>query len=413
MRQRVSARWKSARDETWFLSAQMKTILGNLAAILVGVIAACILAEIGLRVFGPPNPHFFIYDSERGWILRPGAAGWQREEGAAFIRINRDGMRDVDHTIAKPPRTIRIAVIGDSFTEAQEVPAKQAYWSVMQDQLASCPAMAGRRAEALDFGIDGYGTAQEIMTLDRRGWKYEPDFVVLEFFNGNDFRNNTVALEGDKCRPFYVERGGELVAGGPFDESESFRLNCAARFYSRYSRLLNLLGQSHRIIKSLRARENPPPMEHEAGLSDSIFTPPKNADWRDAWQVSDDLLLKLNRDVAAHGARLLVVVVGSPIEVNPNPEVLSRMSARLGVKDLFYADHRLQDFASAHGIDMLDLSEPMRAYAIEHQVYFHGFPNTKMGTGHWNARGHEFAGKMIAQALCGMIAPAPNQTTHR
>ncbi len=386
----------------------MLKLLQNLGVALIGIIAACLIAEIGLRIFGPPNPHFFTYDGDRGWGLRAGAAGWQRDEGEGFVRINRDGMRDIDHSIAKPPGTFRIAVIGDSFTEAQELPRMATFWSVMQDRLAACPALAGQIVEALDLGVDGYGTAQEIMTLDRFGWKYHPDAVVLAFFNGNDFRNNSVALEGDKCRPFYVERAGELVLGGPFEDSEAFRLNCAARFYSRYSRLLDLLGNSHRIIKSFRARHNPPPVGHEPGLSDSIFAPPRTDDWRKAWTVTEAMLLMLKRDTAEHGARFLVADIGSPIQVNPSRVATQRTEARLGVNDLFYADHRLAEFGRDNGIEVLDLAAPMQAYAQEHQVYFHGFSNTRYGSGHWNALGHQFGGRMIASAVCRMLAPQSN-----
>jgi hypothetical protein len=231
---------------------------------------------------------------------------------------------------------------------------------------------------------------------------------VLAFSNGNDFRNNSVALEGDKCRPFYVERSGELALGGPFEESESFRLNCAARFYSRYSRLLDLLGESHRIIKSLRVRHNPPPVGHEPGLSDSIFAPPRTADWRDAWTVTEAMLPMLKRDAAQHDSRLLVAVIGSPIQVNPDRGVVQRTAARLGVSDLFYADRRLADFGRDNGIEVLDLAAPMQAYAQEHQVCFHGFSNTKYGIGHWNALGHQFGGRMIASAICRMLSPQSN-----
>jgi hypothetical protein len=384
-------------------------LLQNLGVAGIGILAACLIAEIGLRLFGPANPHFFTYDSERGWILRAGAAGWQREEGDGFVRINRDGMRDIEHTIAKPPNTVRIAVLGDSFTEAQELPRMEAFWSVMQDRLAACPALGGRRVEALDFGVDGYGTAQEMITLDRRGWKYHPDVVVLAFFNGNDFRNNSLPLEGDKCRPFYLERAGELSLGGPFEDSDSFRWNCAARFYSRYSRLLDLLGESHRLIEAFRARHSPPPAGHEPGLSDSIYTVPRTADWRDTWQVTEGMLVMLQRDAAQHGARLLVAVIGSPIQVNPDAGVVRRTAARLGVSDLFYADRRLEEFGRAHGIEVLDLAAPMQAYAQEHQIYFHGFSNTARGIGHWNAQGHQFGGRMIAAALCRTFARQSTQ----
>ncbi|HJU09239.1 MAG TPA: hypothetical protein VJ728_00105, partial [Candidatus Binataceae bacterium] len=55
------------------------------------------------------------------------------------------------------------------------------------------------------------------------------------------------------------------------------------------------------------------------------------------------------------------------------------------------------------GFAVLDLVPPMSRYAQEYHLYFHGFPNTVMGTGHWNRLGNHFAGRLIAIKLAAMI----------
>ena len=42
----------------------------------------------------------------------------------------------------------------------------------------------------------------------------------------------------------------------------------------------------------------------------------------------------------------------------------------------------------------------MREYALNNNVFFHGFSNTQLGTGHWNKEGHNFASNLISQTLC-------------
>ena len=59
------------------------------------------------------------------------------------------------------------------------------------------PATHFKRVEVLNFGCDGYGTAQEFILLRDRVWRYAPDVVVLAVFTGNDIRNNSLVLEGD------------------------------------------------------------------------------------------------------------------------------------------------------------------------------------------------------------------------
>jgi hypothetical protein len=56
------------------------------------------------------------------------------------------------------------------------------------------------------------------------------------------------------------------------------------------------------------------------------------------------------------------------------------------------------------GFQVLTLAQPLQEYAVTHQAFLHGFKNTPMGFGHWNATGHNVAGKLIASKLCSMIA---------
>ena len=79
----------------------------NGALLAAGLVAALILAEIGLRVVGFSDPLLWSYDDVTGSKLRAGAQGWQRKEGEAFIKISSDGLRDREHGKAKPPNTVR------------------------------------------------------------------------------------------------------------------------------------------------------------------------------------------------------------------------------------------------------------------------------------------------------------------
>jgi hypothetical protein len=68
--------------------------------------------------------------------------------------------------------------------------------------------------------------------------------------------------------------------------------------------------------------------------------------------------------------------------------------------DPFYTDKRIQAFAQRNGIDAVILAPQMLRYAEAHNVYLHGFPNTRMGVGHWNPEGHRVAAEMVTEHLC-------------
>jgi hypothetical protein len=380
----------------------MATRLRIAALIVFGVAAALVIFEIGLRIANLWFPYFFSYDPDRGWGLRPNTSRWYNREGEAFVQINSDGFREKPYAKRKRADTVRVAMLGDSYTEAIQVLADKTFCSVAGQALARCPALKGRRVEALNFGVDGYGTAQELITLQRKVWPYSPDIVVLAVFLGNDIRNNSVTLEGDQCRPFYVYRDNRLVPAGPFFDSKAFRLWCMTRFSYRDMQLLGLFDNAWTILWE---RPQSPTSQHpiERAINYNIYKPPADQAWRDAWQVTEGLITEMRNEVASHGASFVVVTLDTGIQVWPKPQVRENFERYLGVNDLFYPDRRIAELGRREGFAVLTLSEPLQRYAEQHDAFLHGFKNTPMGFGHWNAEGHRVAGDLIAQKLCEMI----------
>ena len=380
----------------------IRRAMGTAVLIIFGVICAGLIAEAGVRVANRFFPYFYCYDAARGWGLRPNTAGYYRREGAAYVEINSGGFRGPEFARPKPPGTVRIAVLGDSYTEAIQVPYEDTFASVAARKLAQSPLLKGRRVEALNFGVDGYGTTQELMTLREQVWAYQPDIVVLAIFLGNDVRNNSVSLEGNLCRPFYVERDGKLAPAGPLQSSNSFRLWCMARFDYRKSGLLSLIGGAWTI---LRTRNEQPTAELpvERAINYDIYKPPTTPTWRDAWQVTDDLVEETHREAARHGAAFLTVTLDTSIQVWPDPKVRENFMKRIGVSDLFYPDRRIAALGERDGFDVLTLAEPLYQYAQAHHAFLHGFANSRIGFGHWNVEGHRVAGELIGERLCAML----------
>src|SRR5438309_10117732 len=149
-----------------------KPMIGRLALIFAGILLGLAVTESALRLLGLGEQGFYQWDPYRGWALRPGAAGWQHREGDAFVEVNRDGMREREHSHHKPRNTIRIAFIGDSFTEGEQVALRDDFVSVVEQRLGTCARMHRMKAETLNFGCDSYGTAQELITLQRAVWKF-------------------------------------------------------------------------------------------------------------------------------------------------------------------------------------------------------------------------------------------------
>jgi hypothetical protein len=380
----------------------MRRLLGALALIVFGLGVALVITDIGIRIANHWFPYFYCSDPYRGWGLNPLAHGWYRREGLSYLRINRDGFRGPDYPLQKPPGVIRIAVLGDSYVEAMQVAENETFTAVIQRDLADCPALKGKRIEAMNFGVDGYGTAQELAVLQRKAWAYSPDIVVLAIFLGNDIRNNSVSLESDRCRPFFVFEGDELKLAGPWIDSPSFRLWCMARFDYRDLRLVEMFRNTLEAVRegSAAPTANRPV---ESAINYNIYKPPTDAVWADAWRVTEGLVAAVNEDATRHGAMFLAVTEDTGIQVWPDPAVRERFARHLGVADLFYPDRQIEELGARHGFAVLAMAPQLQAYAQSHHQFLHGFKNTPMGFGHWNATGHAEAGRLISQRLCAMI----------
>lgn len=383
-----------------------KAIVARLLLVCGGLLVGLLLTEVGLRILGIAYPLPYLPDPHVGSRLRPGLQSWFTKEGRAYVRINRGGFRDRDHQLAKPPGTLRIAVLGDSFAEAVQVPRDETFWSILEQRLTAAPQFAGQQIEVLNFAISGHGTAQQLQMLRHYVLPYQPDIVLLAFFAGNDVRNNSRQLEPDAVRPFFTLDGGILKLDDAFLRHPDF-----VKANSPTTRWKVAAINASRVLQVINEwKHRPAPRGggatyFEAGVDDRVFAEPVEPAWQAAWEVTDVLILEINQEARRHGARLVVATVTQAIQLHPDAGVRSRFARQLSVPDLFYPERRIEALGKAHDFDVIALSRPMVAAAERDQKFFHGFANSGLGTGHWNAAGHRLAGELIAQAILAQSSP--------
>ena len=91
------------------------------------------------------------------------------------------GFNDEDYPVAKRPNTFRIAVLGDSFTEAFQVPRDQSFHTLLEKKLNEISS-GNRRFEVLAFGRSGQGTRFQLEIYEKLVRYYNPDLVISTFF---------------------------------------------------------------------------------------------------------------------------------------------------------------------------------------------------------------------------------------
>ncbi|HUS11198.1 MAG TPA: SGNH/GDSL hydrolase family protein [Pyrinomonadaceae bacterium] len=412
--------------------SRAKKLFAKLLLVLMGFIFGGAIAEVALRAGGYSYPEFYKRDEVCGVSLLPGAEGWYRKEGEAYVRINSDGLRDEEHALTKAADTFRIAVIGDSYCEALSVPVEAAFWLVMRRDLQECAAFRGKQIEVINFGVSGYGTAQELLTLREKVWKYSPDLVLLAITTNNDITDNTRALKKTDDAPYFVYRGDQLTLDDSFKHSRAFLFS-----QSRVGRMLNWLRINSRSVQAItqgqrgfkvllaswrakRSAKSGPEKQDPGGPGDSqhpteksdlfarseelgtdnlVYLEPPNPVWSDAWRVTEGLIVQMRDDVIRGGAKFVVVTLSNGPQVLPDANLRERFKQRFGITDLLYPDNRIKALGSRERISVITLAPALQEFAEQNKVFLHGF-GEDIGNGHWNITGHRVAGQLIAKKIC-------------
>src|SRR4030095_2658043 len=395
--------------------SKRSTRFRRLALMLFGVIVGLGIAETALRVIGYSFSECYVPDDSRGYALRPGISGWNHKENDVFIHINSDGLRDRDHDINKPPNTIRIAIVGDSYAEALQVPLEATFWSVMEKRLNECSL--NKRVEIINFGVSGYGTAQELLTLREQVWKYSPDIILLAFTTYNDIIDNSRALKKATDVPYFVYKGDQLVLDDSFRMSADFRWRQSAigrtgRWLRDHFRVVQAILEGHRALRIKLAswRSHQEPLKQavgpqsrvraeDVGSENYVYAEPRDQNWSEAWRVTEALLKQFHEEVEAQHSKLLVVTLSNGIQVVPNSQLRAEFKQRMGAKDLSYSDNRVRALGEREGFEVFNLAPQLLNFAEQNNVFLHGF-SSDLGSGHWNEKGHLVAGEILSKKLC-------------
>ncbi len=117
-----------------------------------------------------------IYEpQEKGWlhIFKPNISfTYVNKEFIQKGRTNAEGFVDHDWQAQKKAGGLRVACLGDSFTEGIGAPADSSYPALLQKLLPL-------QSEVMNFGISGSDPISGFMVLRQKVLKYHPDIITL------------------------------------------------------------------------------------------------------------------------------------------------------------------------------------------------------------------------------------------
>jgi lysophospholipase L1-like esterase len=161
---------------------------GAVVLLSVGIVVAFGLCELVVRVVTPMPPAFSWLRSDGLVLHAPGMrATYFRQEFRTDVAINQMGLRGREVEREKAPGSLRLLVLGDSYAEGLQVSWDDLVSTRLEKALNDGP---GPKVEVVNAGVSGYGTADELLLLEKLGWSLDPDLVLVAFCVHNDVGNN-------------------------------------------------------------------------------------------------------------------------------------------------------------------------------------------------------------------------------
>jgi lysophospholipase L1-like esterase len=164
--------------------------LAVFGATMIAALVCAGLVELWVRARWDERrgtPGFYVSDAALGQRLRAGYSGWF---AGVPVHINSLGFRDTrDYDLKKTAGTFRILVFGDSVTFGHGAVYETTYPYLLEGKLKAWRPDV--KWEVWNLGVPGYNTGQELAYLREVGARYNPDLVIIGFYE-NDLIDNVV-----------------------------------------------------------------------------------------------------------------------------------------------------------------------------------------------------------------------------
>lgn len=154
---------------------------------ILEILLRLLFPDLGSDLFHPAktlaSESPFLYNDRIGYEVRPFTLidSYDDRGAPTLERVNSEGFRGPEYKIPKPEGTYRILAIGDSVVQGFSVSLTHTWEQVLERELNQGAASKGAnlRYQVINAGLGGYVSWQALIRLKDRGFKYQPDLVLV------------------------------------------------------------------------------------------------------------------------------------------------------------------------------------------------------------------------------------------
>jgi lysophospholipase L1-like esterase len=380
------------REEGFFI----KKIVINLGVMLVSLILCVCSFEVIIRAFQLAPDVFLQPNSDTGVWHIPNKQGiyFRKDVPPVKIKINSQGLRDYEYPLFRPERDYRVSVVGDSFSEAFQVPLDDTFYQLLETRLNA--ARQTKRFDVINFGVGGFGTVHEYLAFHQHVRAYHPNMVLLQFMLGNDILDNSPILNGRQYLPYFILGNHQELEYLP-PKPIPYYMKLGGHFklipfcYYRAVEGNPGLEQLLRGIKRSNQDQTGVPQAYH------IYDPVWNEDWQQAWEITKQVLLRFFQDVLAQ--KMDFMVFGVPDQLQIDERIRKELFVTYpGMSkqewDWEKPNKLLQQFCNAQHIPYVDLTPQFKAQMLQSST-----PLYYRYDGHWNRNGHRLTADCLYEIL--------------
>lgn len=299
-------------------------------------------------------------------------------------------------------RPLRIIMMGDSFTEAVQVPWRENYCSILENALNKKYQPLSKAVWVMNAGVSGYSPIAEFQYFRKELKRLKPDIIVLQMCPNDVFEDHKAAAMGvlDKeGLPLVISRYFRPHINVPDERKWLFRLKEALLKHSRLAEAINRM-----IYKNLKKTREQKVMcardefndNNQFFIIDEKSPLYQNQSYREEWLLKTFFYLKkLHQEVENSGAKLVIMLI-------PHEAQLLLKTYHPYVYIYFknppagtYLNDRLSLFCRDENIPFLDV----KAVFDQHSGDDLYWPDD----GHLRPRGHQIVGEALSDFLSNHV----------